>query len=665
MTIEELIIHNIKTLGIDMIKEAKSGHPGIVLGAAPIMYTLFSKHLLYNVNDPDWLNRDRFVLSAGHGSALLYATMFLSGYDLSIDDLKKFRKLDSKTPGHPEIDKTRGVEVSTGPLGQGIATAVGLALGEKILENRYVLHNQEKRNHTEKLFDYHVYCLCGDGDLMEGVSFEAASLAGIWKLNNLIVLYDSNSVSLDGNTEHTLQENVLDRFSACGWETIHVSDGMDVKDIDRAITKAKKANKPTLIKIDTTIGKDSLLEGTNAVHGKVLDDADIIQLKAKLGMPDTPFYYHEGGKQQLTKDLAIRTSAKYQEWATEYRAYQNETKEEIPSDLKFLLKRDEVIDIINREWEIPTDEKQASRDFNQEVMNKLAHWIPNFIGGSADLGSSTKTYLKECGDIWPENQYMGTNIWFGVREHAMGAILNGLALTGFQVYGSTFLSFSDYVKPAMRMSALMNLPVTYIFTHDDFTIGSDGPTHQPVEQLAMLRAMPNCNVYRPCDKKELIGCWNVILNEKRPSALILSKTPVETIPSSSMVEVQKGAYIVSKEKSQLHGIIIATGPEVQTALNLQKQLWMEEKIDLRVVSMPCMERFLKQDKEYQESILTPYSKVFVLEYASSFSWHQFVYNDKYLFTMNEFGASGSKDEVLRKYQLDFDSVKKRIVDLIK
>lgn len=666
MTMEELIIRNIKTLGIDMIKQAGSGHPGIVLDAAPMMYTLFSKHLLFNVNDPHWLNRDRFVMSSGHGSALLYATMYLCGYHLSLDDLKQFRKYGSKTPGHPEYGVTEGVEVSTGPLGQGIATAVGLALGEKILENRFLIHRTDKKNKMEKMFDYHIYCLCGDGDLMEGIAQEAISLAGSWKLNNLIVLYDCNSVSLDGDTKHTLDEDILKRFEACGWETLSVSNGNDVKDIDRALDKAKRSSMPTMIRVKTKIGDGSLLEGTNAVHGKVLDEQDMAQLKQKLGMPDTPFYVHEGAKNTFTASLAQHTSVKYQEWANEYRQYQQETGEELPKELKFLLKRDETIDLSKKEWLLPDPEdKIALRDLNHMVLEELAKSFDYLIGGSADLASSTKTYLKDYPDILNETHYLGKNIWFGVREHAMGAILNGLALTGFHPYGSTFLAFSDYLKPALRMSALMNLPVTYIFTHDDITIGSDGPTHQPVEQLATLRATPNLDVYRPCDMKEVIGCWNEILKHNRPSALILSKNPVTTVNTSDMGKVQFGAYVIAPERQVLHAILIATGPEVQMALRLKEKLYHEQGIDIRVVSMVCMEKFLEQPKEYQEEVLTPYIKTFVLEYSSSLSWYRFVYNDKFLFTIDTFGASGSKDDVLKAHQLDFDSILKRMIELIK
>lgn len=666
MTMEELIIRNIKTLGIDMIKKAGSGHPGIVLDAAPIMYTLFSRHLLYNVNDPHWLNRDRFVLSSGHGSALLYATMFLCGYPITLDDLKQFRVYGSKTPGHPEYGVTEGVEVSTGPLGQGIATAVGMALGEEILENRYVLEIGEKRKKIEKMFDYHVFCLCGDGDLMEGVALEAIALAGTWKLNHLILLYDCNSVSLDGDTTHTLNEDILKHFDACGWETLSVSNGNDIKELDRALDKAKKSDRPVFIRIKTKIGEGSLLEGTNAVHGKVLDDQDIAQLKQKLGMPDTPFYYHEGAKQVFTGLLAKNTSAKYQEWATEYRQYQTSHQEEIPKDLQFLFQRESLDPIEKIEWELPDlEEKIALRDLNHMVMERISKELPSLIGGSADLSVSTKTYIKDGGDIFPENKYLGKNIWFGVREHAMGAILNGLALTGFRPYGSTFLAFSDYLKPALRMTSLMNLPITYIFTHDDITIGSDGPTHQPVEQLAMLRATPNLNVYRPCDMKEIIGCWHDILKRRKPSALIVSKNQVSTISTSNPMEVERGGYIIGKEQNVVHAILIATGAEISTALRLKEVLLEEAGIDLRVVSMVCMEHFLEQPKEYQEQVLIPYTKVFVLEYASSLCWHRFVYNDQYLFTVDDFGSSGSKEDVLKARHLDFDSIKEKMIHMIK
>ena len=664
---EQEIINNIKALGIDMINEAKSGHPGIVLGAAPIIYTVFAKHLNMNLNDPNWFNRDRFVMSAGHGSALLYAILYMAGYPLTLDDLKNFRKLGSKTPGHPEYGVTPGVEVSTGPLGQGFATAVGMALGDKIIESKYFLNRKGTFGNTikEKIFDHNVYCLCGDGDLMEGIASEAASLAGSYKLNNLIVLYDSNKISLDGTTNFTFNENVLERFKAYGWHTDLVSNGNDYKEIDKAMAKAKDENKPSIIEIRTTIGDGSLLAGTNAVHGKPLTPEDILQLKQKLGWSTKPFIVSERAVNNFRAEIQSHSKAKYDEWAKEYRELVNNVLGGNNQELNYILKGGKTaIDLCDIPSKISRDDKEEMRVTNQKIIDEIGLKIPNFIGGSADLRSSTDTYFTNKGDITREN-YNGGNIWFGVREHAMGAISNGLALTNFRVFNSTFLTFSDYLKPAIRMSALMHLPVTYIFTHDSISIGSDGPTHQPIEQLAMLRSIPNLNVYRPCDESELIGAWNDILNTNdKPSALVVSKDQVPVLAASKRKEVSLGAYIIRKEKEQLHGIIIATGTEVHKACLIAEQLYQSHKLDLRVVSMPCMERFLEQSDEYQKSILPEGVRTIVIEAASSFGWHRFVYSDKYLITVNDFGASGTKDEVLKKFNFDYESLKSRVLDIL-
>ncbi len=661
------IINNIKVLGIDMIHEAGSGHPGIVLGAAPIIYTLYAKHLNINLNDPNWINRDRFVMSAGHGSALLYATLYMAGFPLTIDDLKQFRKLGSKTPGHPEYGVTTGVDVSTGPLGQGIATAVGLALGDKILEQKYFLNRKGNFGKTTKewVFDHHVYCLCGDGDLMEGIASEAASFAGTYRLDNLIVLYDSNHISLDGDTNFSFHENVLDRFKAYGWHTDLVSDGNNVKEIDKAIEKAKTEKRPSIIEIRTTIGDGSLLAGTNTVHGKPLEPEDILQLKQKLGWSTKPFIVSERAVNNFRRQIQEHSKAKYEEWAKEYREFVNNNLGGNTSELDYLFKRDKQIDILKMPSSVIQGDKEELRVTNQKVMDEIALNLSYFIGGSADLRSSTKAYLSKKKDI-TRDDYTGSNIWFGVREHAMGAILNGLALCNFKVFGSTFLAFSDYLKPAVRMSALMKLPVTYIFTHDSISIGSDGPTHQPIEQLAMLRSTPNLYVYRPCDENELIGAWNDILSLKEtPSALVVTKNAVPVLATSSRVDVAKGAYTILPEKNQLHGILIATGSEVHTAINVAEQLYREQKLDLRVVSMPCMERFLEQSQEYQEFILPTGVRKIVIEAGSSFGWHRFVYNDKYLITVDQFGASGSKDEVLKYCQFDFHKIKQRVLQILK
>lgn len=654
---DEQIIANIKTLGIDMIKEAGSGHPGIVLGAAPILYTLYAKHMNINVNDEKWINRDRFIMSAGHGSALLYATLFMAGYSISIQDLKNFRKIGSKTPGHPEVGITPGVDMSTGPLGQGIASAVGMAIAEKKLQAETVLSNRNS------LINHKIYVLCGDGDLMEGISSEAASLAGTLNLNNLIVLYDSNQICLDGSTSKTFKDNVCDRFKAMGWNTIYVKNGNSISQIDRAITNAKRSSKPTLIEIKTIIGDGSLLAGTNTVHGKGLANDDIAQLKQKLQIPQTAFYVNEQLREEMTKKIAIRSSKKYEEWSNNYRLFTNEFLTN--NKCQFILKEIPSYNILDHEFYFDRNEKEPMRATNQKIMNEIAKIVPNFIGGSADLATATNTYLEGLGDF-SSNYLTGRNIWFGVREHVMGAVLNGLSFYNYKVFGSTFLSFSDYLKPAMRMSAIMGRPINYIFTHDSISVGQDGPTHQPVEQLAMLRAIPNFNVFRPCDAKEIVGCWHIMLNSKTtPSALIISRNETPILENSNARQVLNGAYIIEEEKGQLDGIIIATGTEVHNAIHIARDLYNEYKINIRVVSMPSREIFLKTNEEYQEQILPKGYKKFVIEAGSSLGWDKFVYSEKYLFTVDMFGTSGIKDDVYKYCNFSYDSIKQRILNLLR
>jgi len=661
---ESKIINSIKALGIDMINEAGSGHPGIVLGAAPIIYTIYANHMNINVNDPRWINRDRFVMSAGHGSALLYSTLFMAGFDITIDDLKKFRKIGSKTPGHPEYGVTPGVDMSTGPLGQGFASAVGMALAGKILNNKYKFQSKNSFDNEKSLIDYKVYVLCGDGDLMEGISYEAASLAGNLNLDNLIVLYDSNNISLDGDTSNTFTENVIERFKSMGWYTDSVKDGMSVSAIDRAIDRAKKSMKPSLIEVKTIIGKDSAWEGTNKVHGKGLETEDIANLKGKLLIPNIPFYVDDDLLKRFKNKIYERSSIKYEIFNRNYGEYVNEYLEGDNSSLKYLFDDKVNIDLLKYHWRFDYEMKEATRVSNGEILNQINKLIPNLIVGSADLASSTNVYLKECGDVKDEH-FSGQNIWFGVREHAMGAILNGLALNKFRPFGSTFLVFSDYLKPAIRLSALMNLPVTYVFTHDSVNIGQDGPTHQPIEQLASLRAIPNLNVYRPADSKEIVGCYQSIFNSNKPSALVLSRSEVSMLENTSMQETLKGAYVIRKEIDKLHGIIIATGSEVHTAYHIAYDLYENEGLDLRVISMPSMEVFNTQSKEYREQLLPIGVKTFVIEAGSSFGWHQFVYNEKYLMTIDKFGQSGTSDQVLEYCNFSYEQIKKKITKLLK
>ena len=645
-------ISNIKSLGIDMIDQAGSGHPGIVLGAAPLIYTVYARHMNINTVDPTWICRDRFVLSAGHGSAMLYATLYLAGFNISLDDLKNFRRVGYKTPGHPEFGHTPGVDMTTGPLGQGIASAVGMAIGEKILENKFKLSD------GKPLINYNVYALVGDGDLMEGVSYEACSLAGTLNLDNLIVLYDSNNISLDGDTSNTFTENVIERFNAMGWHTEKVLNGTNVEDIDKAINRSKKSGKPSLIEVKTIIGNGSVNAGKNIVHGKCLSKEDIRSVKRGLDIKDEPFYVDVNNMNKFRNQIVERSARKYELWARNYREFMNNSKEDVIEVFNSFF-NPKKIDIINTDFNLDKGIKEATRVTNGKIMTTISKNIHNFIGGSADLSSSTNTYLKDMQDI-KDNHYFGKNIWFGVREHSMGSILNGLALSGFKPFGSTFLTFSDYMKPAIRLSALMNLPVNYIFTHDSINIGPDGPTHQPIEQLAMLRSTPNLMVFRPADANELIGCWDVMLNSSGPNALVLSRQDVRTLPSTVPEYVKYGAYPVRKERKQLHGIIIATGTEVFTSLLIAEQLYNEIGLDLRVISMPCQELFLMQQERFKNSLIPGGIKTIVVEAGSSFGWYRFVINEKYLMTIDKFGISGTKGEVENYCNFTFEQIKERI-----
>lgn len=648
---EEKIVNAIKALSIAEISKAKSGHPGIALGAANILYTLYSKHMNIDVTNSKWINRDRFVMSAGHGSALLYATLYMSGFDISINDLKEFRKLDSITPGHPEVNITPGVDCSTGPLGQGVATSVGMAIAERYLNKKF-----------NGLINNYTYVLCGDGDLMEGISYEACSLAGTLKLGKLILLYDSNDTTLDGKTNKTFKENVLQRFDAMGWHTDIVQDGNNRILLDMAISKAKRLDdKPSIIEIKTIIGKDSLLEGTNKVHGAPLTKEDIRQLKDKLGLDTDLFSNISNLRKEMANFIRIRITHDKVNWQNKYNAYINSCDDDTK---RFLteLSEDKRYDITRLFKDTVFDDDEL-RKINGNIMNTIANTYPAFLGGSADVSSSTKTYLNNFTDF-SSDTYEGKNIWYGVREHASGAITNGLALSNLRPFVSCFLSFSDYMKPSIRMASLMNIPSIFIFTHDSIMIGEDGPTHQPIEQLAMLRSIPNHYVYRPCDANEIIGSWQVMLNNDKPSSIVLSRSKCKNLDTTDPLLVKKGAYIVRKEKKKLFGIIIATGSEVQLAIDIADKLFLKG-MDIRVISMPCMELFEEQPDSYKQEILPVGYKTFVIERASSFGWNKYVYNDKYLMCCNTFGLSGNKDDILKRLKLDDDTIFKRIEKLLK
>lgn len=642
---EKRIINDIRLLALDMINNAGSGHPGIALDLAPTMYTLLAYHLKFDLERKSWCNRDRLVVSSGHASALLYASLFYCLDDYSLEDLKNFRKIASPTTGHPEYNLNNRIECTTGPLGQGFATSIGMAIGEKYLAATF-----NKKKNT--LFDYNIYCICSDGDLMEGISYEAASLAGTLSLDNLIVLYDSNEVTADGSTDKTFDEDVLGRFNSMGWNTIEVKNGDSVGDISSAIEKAKKSNKPTIIKINTVLGKYSKYEGTNKIHSNLeLEDLNNIRTNLK-GTGE--FTYDEESRNNLLKFIKEGTEDYYREWYSEYEMYIANATDNEKDNLNLIIENEKII--LDIAAVIDTGkifEDKAMRDINYQIMNVIASFIPNFMGGSADLVCSTKTYLKGKKEFSYDNN-IGRNINFGVREALMGAVMNGLALTNIRSFGSTFLAFSDYMMPEIRMSSMMKLPVTYIFTHDSIRVGADGPTHQPVEQLGNLRNIPGLNVFRPCDYKELIGAWNYILKEAKPSALVLPRGHNETMKHTSSDKTSRGGYIISEVKTRLDLILIATGSEVELAMKIKDEL-LKNYIEARVVSMPNLNLFLRQDKDYQEQVLPRGYRRMALELSNDPNWYRLVSQDDFI-GVNDFGKSGSEEEILSYFELNISDI---------
>lgn len=627
------IIDNIRALGIDMINEAKSGHPGIVLGAAPIIATLYYNHIKVNQEDPYWINRDRFVMSAGHGSALLYATLFMAGYDIPLEELKNFRKINSITPGHPEYGLTPGVDVTTGPLGEGFATSVGMAISERYLRNYF----------GDDLINHYTYVLCGDGDLMEGISYEAASLAGHMNLNKLIVLYDSNNVTLDGSLKNSSSEDIKMRFEACGWNYLLVDDGEDTVKLDFAITEAKASpSKPTLIEVKTTIGKYSKYEGTSKVHGSPLSEEDILNIKEKLELREVAFAISQEVRDLMRDKIYDRNGKSIRDFKELILSLDEKRKK----DYELLISKDP-IRLMEIDYTYPQDGMDSTRNVSGKILNSIAKNYPFLIGGSADVSKSTMARIEDTQDnlfLSP----MGRNISFGIRENAMGAIANGIALSNMTPFVSTFFSFSDYLKPSLRMSALMNLPVIYVFSHDSISVGEDGPTHEPIEQLASLRATPNFDTYRPADANEVIGSYKAILEFRKPAAIILGRNKVKIQENTSSSEVIKGAYIIEKERNELEAIIISTGEELELAMKVYNSL-NEKGYGIRVVSMPSMSRFEKNDEAYINEVLPKGVKTFVIEASSSLSWYKYASSKEYMFTIDEFGSSGARCDVLKKY----------------
>lgn len=644
------IVNQLRCLGIDMIHESGSGHPGIVLDAAPTLYTLYAKHLKFDVNNPNFINRDRFIMSAGHGSALLYSTLYMAGFDLELEDLKSFRKVDSKTPGHPELNTSIGIDMTTGLLGQGFATAVGISMAEARLEEEF----------GKDLINFNTYVLCSDGDLEEGISYEAASLAGNLNLNKLIVLYDSNDISIDGEVKNTFTDNIELRFTSLGWNYIKVSDGEDVDMISKAITEAKKSVKPTLIEIKTIIGKYSKDEGTNKIHSASLDDSSISYIKEKLNVRDIPFNVTTDSIEDFQFMIGERNCDLVSNFEEKFNLLDIEKQEKLQQIIDCNYK----IDLKDFIYDKPEEDMESLRDASSKVLSYIVKNNDIVMGGSADLFASTKTYVDRVGDFSSKN-YLGKNIFFGVREHVAAAVINGLALVGYRSYLGTFLAFSDYMRPALRMSAILDLPVTYIYTHDSISIGEDGITHEPVEHLANLRAIPNLEVFRPCDSNEVVGVYKTIMKKEHgPSVISLSKTTLPILETTSSSGVELGAYIVKKEARKLDGIIISTGEEVHQAIEVSKRL-NSKGLDIRVVSMPSIKRFLEQDDSYKEEIIPVGIKKIVIEAGSSMSWNRLIFNPKYIISLDEFGCSGSRDDVYKKYGFDIDSLEEKIEKLLK
>lgn len=659
---DHIAVNTLRALSIEQVEAANSGHPGLPMGAGPMAYALWAAHLNVNPEKSDWINRDRFVLSAGHGSALLYSLLHLSGYDVTVDDLKKFRQLNSCTPGHPEVNYTDGVEATTGPLGQGIAQAVGMAMAERHTAALYNTSDHEIINHF-------TYVLAGDGDLMEGISYEATSFAGHQKLEKLIVLYDSNDISLDGDLDQSFSEDIKGRFEALNWHYLRIEDGNDLNAISHAIDKAKNhKGQPTLIEVKTVIGYGSPEQGTNAVHGAPLGEENWETTKKAYNWNETPFVVPEKAQKLFDEKVKDRGRTVYEEWLETFEAY----KRKSPDKAELLEQAfsgqlpenyDKKLTMVSPDEVDP----EATRVSSANVIQDLAEEVPYFWGGSADLASSNKTMIDIENDFTALNP-SGRNIWFGVREFAMAAILNGIMLHGgTKVYGGTFFIFTDYLKAAVRLSALSELPVTYIATHDSIAVGEDGPTHEPVEQLAAFRSIPNLNVLRPADINETNVAWKIALEStETPTMLVLTRQDVPLLENTNTLAdegVRRGAYVVSpQEGGKPEGILIATGSEVNLAVKVQKEL-LEKGTDVSVVSMPSQNIFEEQDTEYKESVLpSDVRERMSIEMGTTFGWERYVGLDGITYGIDRFGASGNGDEIIAEYGFTVEAITEKYID---
>ncbi|MFO7749314.1 MAG: transketolase [Desulfobacteraceae bacterium] len=639
-------INTIRTLSMDAVQKANSGHPGAPMGLAPAAFVLWNRFLKHNPNNPAWIDRDRFVLSGGHASALLYSMLYLNGYGTTLDDLKSFRQWKSKTPGHPEYGHTPGVETTTGPLGQGIANAVGMAIAEKHLAARFNKPGKELINH-------HTYVMCGDGDLMEGISSEAASLAGHLGLGKLVMIYDDNSISIEGSTDITFTEDVKARFEAMNWHVVEVDDGNDTEKIAAAVQSGRdEANRPTLVKLKTHIAYGSPAKQDSAdAHGAPLGADEIKKVKKFYGFPqDKDFYVPEAVLTECRKTVDVGEE-KEERWQKIFQGYKNEFPEMADQFI------DAISGFLTKGWnsEIPEfshdDAPIATRAASGKVLNGIAKNLPFLMGGSADLAPSNKTFIQGAREFQKDSPE-GVNIRFGVREHAMASIMSGMYLhSGVRPFGGTFLVFADYMRPAIRVASLMKLPLVYVFTHDSVAVGEDGPTHQPVEHIASLRAIPGLNVVRPADAKETADAWQKALNTlNAPTALVLSRQKLPVLDHSNTDgDLRYGAYIVNKSRTKPELIIIASGSEVHISVEAVKIL--ENKgIHTRVVSMPSWELFEKMSPSYRERILPPEIKNRIaVEAGISMGWERYTGDSGRIIGINDFGTSAPGGTVLAEY----------------
>ena len=647
MNKEQMVVNAIRILSAEAVQKAKSGHPGMPMGAAAMAYAVWGREMIHNPADPKFINRDRFVLSSGHGSMLLYSLLHLFGYGLTIDDLKSFRQFGSKTPGHPEYKHTVGVETTTGPLGQGIANAVGMAMAEKHLAAKF---NREGFN----VVDHYTYCILGDGCMMEGISHEACSLAGTLKLNKLIALYDDNEISIEGNTDIAFREDVPARFRAYGWNVIDVKNGNCFEEVDAAIRLAKDSDKPSLIVCHTAIGYGSPKAGQASVHGEPLGEENLEATKKNLGWPETEPFAVPACVYEQTGEAARRGAEAQKEWNELFSKYAKKYPE-LKKEWDVWFSDELPVDLLSDEDFWAFEGKSATRNSSGVVLNRLAERVPNLFGGSADLAPSNKSNMKGKGDFSAETPE-GNNIHFGVREHAMAAICNGIRLHGgLRPYCATFFVFSDYMKNAMRMSAIMGLNVPYILTHDSIGVGEDGPTHQPIEQLAGLRAMPGLTVFRPADSKEVAAGWVAAMTGNTPVALVLTRQDLPLYEKSGK-DALKGGYVLSDCEGTPDVLLMASGSEVEQCMGAQ-ELLKAEGVKARVISMPSFELFEAQSDEYKESVMPSNVRARVaVEAAATFGWHKYVGLDGAVIGLDRFGASAPYKLLFQEFGFTAENV---------